>query len=198
MLLHLFHKRGKRGFTLVELLIVVAIVGVLSTVGIPTFRRMVQKSKKSEAKVNLGGVYTAEAAFNAEYNYYGNNIMKMGFEIDGSQATLIYTVGFFNADCTEQTVEPSATTPTAVINAAFPSYYTEGNTRTGQTTATVVNGICGGTGVGTINAAAGGGTFIAGAAGMIAPPSFARNSTNMDVWTINNGRVLANTQDGVK
>ena len=64
------NRRSKQtGFTLVELLIVVAIIGVLSTIGVPTFKRMIQKSKKSEAKVNLGGLYTAEQAFFAEKGF---------------------------------------------------------------------------------------------------------------------------------
>ncbi|MBY0370262.1 prepilin-type N-terminal cleavage/methylation domain-containing protein, partial [bacterium] len=77
-------RKGRRGFTLVELLIVVAIIGVLSTIGVPTFKRMIQKSKKAEAKVGLGGLYTTEAAFFAEYNGYGNNLAKMGYAIDGA------------------------------------------------------------------------------------------------------------------
>lgn len=87
------NRRSKQsGFTLVELLIVVAIIGVLSTIGVPTFKRMIQKSKKSEAKVNLGGLYTAEQAFFAEYNAYGNRPEKVGFQTDGSD--LIYVIGF--------------------------------------------------------------------------------------------------------
>src|ERR671910_792159 len=93
----LFKKYRSYGFTLVELLIVVAIIGVLSTIGIPTFRRMVQKSKKSEAKVNLGGLYTAESAFFAEYGGYGNNLDKIGFETDGSN--LMYVIGFPTTTC---------------------------------------------------------------------------------------------------
>lgn len=44
------------GFTLVELLIVVAIVGVLATIGIPTYQRMVKKARQAEAKSNLGSI----------------------------------------------------------------------------------------------------------------------------------------------
>lgn len=67
----------KKGFTLVELLIVVAIIGVLSTIGIPTFRRMIQKAKMAEAKIALGSGHRVEAAFFAEFNSYGNNLEGM-------------------------------------------------------------------------------------------------------------------------
>jgi type IV pilus assembly protein PilA len=184
-----FIKRNK-GFTLVELLIVVAIIGVLSTIGVPTFRRMIQKSKKSEAKVNLGGVYTSEAAFNAEYNYYGNNLTRMGYEIDGSPSALIYTVGFFGTNCANQTtILPTNATAFAAINAAFPAYYNVTNTRMGNVSSTV----CGGT---AFNSSAAGDTFTAGAVGMIAPPSVTRSNTTLDIWTINETRALSNSQDG--
>src|SRR4051812_23901987 len=93
-------KRAKLyGFTLVELLIVVAIIGVLATIGVPTFRQMVQKSKKSEAKVALGGLYTTETAFFSEYGVYGSNIDKIGFDLEGSANNRIYTVGFQDSSC---------------------------------------------------------------------------------------------------
>lgn len=126
---------GRKGFTLVELLIVVAIIGVLSTVGVPTFRRMIQKSKKSEAKVNLGGFYTAQNAFLSEYGAYGNNVAKMGFEVDGDVTQLTYVVGFMNANChPEVSAAGGAITPVpgvsgagvigTAIQSAFPAYYT--------------------------------------------------------------------------
>jgi len=83
---------NSRGFTLVELLIVVAIIGVLSTIGVPTFRRMVTKAKKSEAKVGMGGLFTVESAFFTEYNVYGNRLDKVGFQIEGRQR--LYSMGF--------------------------------------------------------------------------------------------------------
>src|SRR5688572_13064264 len=89
--------RSERGFTLVELLIVVAIIGVLSTIGVPTVRKLIQKAKKSEAKVNLGGLYTAEQAFYSEYGVFGNRLTKIGFEMDGQNH--LYVIGFSTDTC---------------------------------------------------------------------------------------------------
>ena len=73
--------KALRAFTLVELLIVVAIVGVLATVGIPTYKKMVRKARQAEPKANLAAVFTVESAFFAEYGAYGNNLGFMGYQI---------------------------------------------------------------------------------------------------------------------
>jgi type IV pilus assembly protein PilA len=64
--------RSKKGFTLIELMIVVAIIGILAAIAIPNFLRFQAKSKQSEAKTNLGGIFTAETAFQGENNAYGS------------------------------------------------------------------------------------------------------------------------------
>ena len=63
--------RNRKGFTLIELMIVVAIIGILAAIAIPNFLRFQAKSKQSEARELLSTVYTAEAAYFAEQNSYG-------------------------------------------------------------------------------------------------------------------------------
>jgi len=72
MLSMLRGKKGKKGFTLIELMIVVAIIGILAAIAIPNFLRFQAKSKQSEAKGNLGGIFTAQASYQGEKNYFGN------------------------------------------------------------------------------------------------------------------------------
>jgi len=64
--------RSKKGFTLIELMIVVAIIGILAAIAIPNFLRFQAKSKQSEAKTNLGGIFTAQIAFFGDNNFFGN------------------------------------------------------------------------------------------------------------------------------
>jgi len=59
--------RGRRGFTLIEMMIVVAIIGLIAAVAIPTFLRFQLKSKTAEAIVNIEAIRKAEVAYRAEF-----------------------------------------------------------------------------------------------------------------------------------
>jgi type IV pilus assembly protein PilE len=58
--------RGKKGFTLIEVLIVVIILGILATIAIPQFGNMVKRARLSEAWTGLGAVRTAQAIYKME------------------------------------------------------------------------------------------------------------------------------------
>jgi len=68
MLQKLRKHRNQKGFTLIELMIVVAIIGILAAIAIPNFLRYQLKSKTSEAKTNLKGIATSEESFKAEWD----------------------------------------------------------------------------------------------------------------------------------
>jgi len=62
--------KGQKGFTLIELMIVVAIIGILAAIAIPNFLQYQLKSRQSEAKTNLQAIKTSEVAFQAEQGCY--------------------------------------------------------------------------------------------------------------------------------
>jgi len=64
--------RRRAAFTLVELMIVVAIVGLLAGMAIPNFVRFQLKSKTSEAKINLSAIRVVEESYNAEWGTYAS------------------------------------------------------------------------------------------------------------------------------
>ena len=64
------NRKAQKGFTLIELMIVVAIIGILAAIAIPNFLRYQLKSKSSEGKVNIAAIRTAEESYLAEFGVY--------------------------------------------------------------------------------------------------------------------------------
>jgi len=65
----ILRKRSK-GFTLIELMIVVAIIAILAAIAIPQYKKFQLKAKTAEAKTNLGAIRTCEEAYAAEHDLY--------------------------------------------------------------------------------------------------------------------------------
>ena len=61
----------KEGFTLIELMIVVAIIGILAAIAIPAFVNYVKRSKTSEAGSNLKAMFQGAAAYYEQENWDG-------------------------------------------------------------------------------------------------------------------------------
>ncbi len=62
--------RNNKGFSLVELMIVVAIIGILAAIAIPNFIAMQLKAKRGEVPGNVDGIKTAELSYDASFDKY--------------------------------------------------------------------------------------------------------------------------------
>lgn len=85
--------KNNPGFTLIELMIVVAIIGILAAIAIPNFNNFVAKTKKSEAKSNLGAIYNSELSYYAEFDTYSTSFSTIRWVPVGTLKYYTYTVG---------------------------------------------------------------------------------------------------------
>lgn len=96
----------KSGFSLIELMIVVAIMGFLAMLAVPNFMRFLAKAKRAEAYMNLSSIYAAEKAYFAEHGTYstvlngqgGVGWKPEGYNGGGKNEKIYYTYGFSGAE----------------------------------------------------------------------------------------------------
>src|SRR5690554_2805132 len=85
-------KLREKGFTLIELMIVVAIIGVLAAVAIPAYVNFTRKAKTAEASTNLSAIYQgARSYFEGETGRMTGALPTIGDNIDTSAACTIST-----------------------------------------------------------------------------------------------------------
>jgi type IV pilus assembly protein PilE len=70
--------RVHRGFTLVELMIVVAVVGILSVIAVPAYTQYVQRSRRADAKTALATDAQLMERYLTEHNAYAANLTALG------------------------------------------------------------------------------------------------------------------------
>ena len=94
-------KRNQKGFSLIELMIVVAIIGILAAIAIPSFTGFQNRAKESEGKNNLGGLYTGLKACEVEHGGYDKCFLSTRttgateqIAIDFSSSKFYSTMGF--------------------------------------------------------------------------------------------------------
>lgn len=190
---------------------VVAVIGILSAIGFPTYKRFQAKARQVEAKASLAALYTAEASFFLEWNLYSVNLRIIGFGVSGSR--LRYATGFNLDTCTSYTTSggapPEFETPTTsrytwscgdlvnvnpsqqATNWNLPTNWTIDNathtcTPTGATQPLGTNSSCSNVG--------GSQGYTAAAVG---DPNSTVGATSVDGWTMTNLKVLRNSSPGI-
>jgi type IV pilus assembly protein PilA len=110
--------KNNKGFTLIELMIVVAIIGILAAIAIPNFMTYQCKAKQTEAKSILGALRVAQEAYYAEYSTYAADTDELDFDTKGGgdYTFSMSTVGTANGFTAQATGNINGTTDTWTVN----------------------------------------------------------------------------------
>ena len=103
--------RTTSGFSMVELMVVLVIIGILVLLALPRLEPVVTKAKETEAKLMLKQVYTLEKSYKYEHDTYTISLSDIGFEQDslvtqGGRAR--YQISIVSADASSFLAEATA------------------------------------------------------------------------------------------
>ena len=196
---------NQKGFSLVELMVVVAIIGILAVIGIPQYQKFMAKARQAEAKTHLNGIFQGETSYFTEYNSFTVSMKNIGAGAVGQQ--LRYDAGFAGLNaCANIT---AAGVPAEFIGAADDSNNLHDPL--------VNNGIAGwaywAPAFGETDTAAVGASICDNAPGAGAPPTFTATAwgnptnvngaapnnaaNNLDQFTMTNNRLLTYSSVGL-
>ncbi|HNS48762.1 MAG TPA: prepilin-type N-terminal cleavage/methylation domain-containing protein [bacterium] len=97
--------RNQKGFTMIELMIVVIIVAILAAAAVPLYRANIRRAIKAEAEATLGSIRTAERIYKAQHDTYTD---ATSAEVESMLGVQVLDPQYFDADC-YQVVNATAT-----------------------------------------------------------------------------------------
>lgn len=86
--------RRDEGFSLAELMIAIAIIGVLAAIAIPNYQGFISRVRQSEAKGSLATIFAVEAGYMAEYGSYTTCLYQAGYAPETTNK--YYATGFID------------------------------------------------------------------------------------------------------
>lgn len=177
-------KRMAAGFTLIELMITIGIVGILVRIAVTNYNRVMGKSHNAEAKLALATTYMGEKNFYAQHSYYVQGMKDIAYTPEGT--TRFYTIGW--------TAVSQSGTLTSYLDAATGATILTGTTASWArvnypatyTSCTLA----------TLSSTPGSATVAGQTFSIVATGQIVNAATNCDTWTINDSKTLSNTTIG--
>ena len=194
-------KLGTDGFTLVELMVVVAIIGILSSVAIPNYQKFQAKARQSEAKISLSGIQMALSSFGADNGSFTSCLSAAGYIPGGwtntggptananSNRKTYYSHGIGDTPAGAATCWTGGTVACNTYIASPATTCTVGDAKTWFSATLGISGSA--PTVTTAEGAIGQIDFTAVANGKIS------SSGTIDIWTIDNTGTLLNITSGI-
>ena len=106
--------KGRRGFTLIELMIAVAVIAILAAIAYPSYQDSIQKSRRSEAFTEVSRIQQAQEKHRANNTAYSTDLGSLGIGVvnsgvvTASYNSTYYTLTVATASATAYTVRATA------------------------------------------------------------------------------------------
>lgn len=189
--------REDAGFTIIELMIAVSILGILASIALPNYYNFVARSRQTEARITLSSMYLAETSFNIDQNTFTSCLTDAGY-VRPTSSTMFYAAGFAatSSTCGDGTQschlavfdEPSIPGGVPCSSGAFPAggFFLPDR---GASGGAVTNAQFTANSTSSISKT----TYQIAVVGQIS----ARDPALFDVWTIDEGKVIINQKSGL-
>jgi type IV pilus assembly protein PilA len=174
--------KTNKGFSLIELMIAVVIIGVLAAIAIPNYQKYQRKSRQAEAKATLAAMFTSEKSYIAEYGRMNSKLQAIGYQPEGR---IIYNCGW-STDSGNPPRDTNAYAGDLDTVTACTGNCSDGTQDLGPAPAALVNAA----------------VDVTPAAGTLAMQDFTivcvgtLGGNADDIWQIDQGKILSMTSDG--
>ena len=192
-----------KGFSLIELMVVVAIIGVLSAIAIPNYQKFQAKARQSEAKIALSAVYTSQQTYASEQTTFTACLLQIGWDARGT-GNRYYSTGFLdNATVTGANCGPVTGAGVSCLNWQFDAAGAgtvaclDAQIGAAATNGTFLLATLGVGGNASVRANLLGGTVVSKTNFTVAAAGRISTGAPIDVWTIDENKLLNNTVSGI-
>lgn len=97
-----------RGFTLLELIVVVLITGILSAIALPSMLNQANKAREASVLSDIGAVNRSQQAYRLEHSTFANNINSLSINVSSASNGYTYSFGAVSSNIAEFRAAPSS------------------------------------------------------------------------------------------